>query len=171
MEIDFPSGHLGRSVSGASDLNADGIDDIIIGSSFAGSYIVFGDRNIGSKGKIDVLGLDGTQGFAFLPYNSEEILGHSVSAAGADPRLKTDNTSSSLSTSRSVVERGIAYVIYGSADTEHLHKLNLSQLNRQQGLILQDYGSYLGFSNSLYDNRERMLMRSTNKMNALKLEQ
>lgn len=159
MEIDAPGGHLGRSVSGAGDINADGIDDIIIGSSFVGSYIIFGDRNLGSNGKIDVSSLNGTQGFALLPFKS--FLGHSVSSAGdlnadgisdlaivaAEPKTRTskNNTNSSANNSRTVVEGGIAYVIYGSANIEHLQEQDLFLMNRQQGLILQDYGSYLGF--------------------------
>ena len=166
IEIDDPNSHLGRSVSGAGDINADGIDDIIIGSSFAGSYVIFGDRNLGNKGKIDVFSLDGDRGFALLPYKS--FWGHSVSSAGdvnadgiadltivaAEPetRISKNNTNSSANDSRTVVEGGIAYVIYGSASIKHLQGRDLYLMNSQQGLILQDYGSHLYFTKNTLSN-------------------
>jgi hypothetical protein len=63
FRIDGTAGdHAGWSVSGAGDINDDGIDDVIIGSLGAGeSYVVFGGQSFGAS--FDLAGLDGTNGF------------------------------------------------------------------------------------------------------------
>ncbi|MBU7586378.1 MAG: FG-GAP repeat protein, partial [Nostoc sp. TH1S01] len=66
-EFDFS----GRSVSGAGDINGDGIDDLIIGASGADSngqsdagesYVVFGSRN-GFEASFNLSSLDCSNGF------------------------------------------------------------------------------------------------------------
>ena len=100
----------GRSVSNAGDINGDGIDDLIIGApdvelngnqSTGTSYVVFGGRNLGSNGSLELSSLDGTNGFAIRGINEYDFSGRSVSngedingdglddliigASGADP--------------------------------------------------------------------------------------
>ena len=81
----------GSCVSGAGDVNADGIDDIIIGapkadpggSNAAGvSYVVFGALDLGANGPIDPATLDGTNGFVFQGASAGDACGTSVSGAG-----------------------------------------------------------------------------------------
>ena len=59
------SNNLGRSVSGAGDVNGDGFDDLIIGAPNAAangisgsgqSYVVFGGKNIGSGSTVNLTG-------------------------------------------------------------------------------------------------------------------
>ncbi|MEM6715093.1 MAG: hypothetical protein AAF622_08470 [Cyanobacteria bacterium P01_C01_bin.147] len=78
------------SVSGAGDINGDGIDDLIIGSgsanpngqSFAGaSYVVFGSDQ-GFSASIDVSALDGCNGFVLNGIDARDYSGISVSGAG-----------------------------------------------------------------------------------------
>ena len=78
---------LGSSVSGAGDVNEDGLDDVIIGArsadpdgnSFAGeSYVVFGKTDSAS---ID-LGALGTGGFRIDGIDASDRAGTSVSGAG-----------------------------------------------------------------------------------------
>jgi hypothetical protein len=65
----------GRSVSGAGDVNGDGIDDLIIGAPLADpggryeageSYVVFGSA-AGFAASLDLSALDGTDGFRIGP--------------------------------------------------------------------------------------------------------
>ena len=68
------SDRSGASVSGAGDVNGDGINDLIIGADLADpngslsgeSYVVFGSRNIGSSGSFNLSSLatgNGSTGF------------------------------------------------------------------------------------------------------------
>ena len=80
----------GSSVSGAGDINGDGIDDLIIGArrgspngtySAGRSYVVFGN-NTGFSSSLDLSTLDGTNGFVVNGIDTEDYSGTSVSAAG-----------------------------------------------------------------------------------------
>ena len=79
----------GYSVSGAGDVNGDGIDDLIIGAPgstfFTGltgeSYVVFG-KNDGFSSSIDPNMLDGTNGFVINGIDRNDLSGVSVSGAG-----------------------------------------------------------------------------------------
>ena len=77
----------GISVSGAGDVNGDGLDDVIVGASLARdirageSYVVFG-KDIGFSATIDLGTLDGTNGFAIKGIDSGDHTGRGVSGAG-----------------------------------------------------------------------------------------
>ena len=80
----------GESVSGAGDINGDGIDDLIIGAPRASpngnasageSYVVFGDSE-GFAPSLDLATLDGSNGFVINGIDSGDYSGGSVSSAG-----------------------------------------------------------------------------------------
>ncbi|MEQ9535088.1 MAG: integrin alpha, partial [Deltaproteobacteria bacterium] len=81
--IDFS----GYSVSHAGDINADGIDDLIIGAYRANnqvgeSYVVFGGTTVGVNGTLDLSALDGSNGFVINGVDTGDYFGYSVSYAG-----------------------------------------------------------------------------------------
>ncbi|MGF1455527.1 MAG: hypothetical protein ACFB6R_09145 [Alphaproteobacteria bacterium] len=91
--LDGPAGvaDTQRSVSGAGDINADGIDDVIVGisatagSAAGASYVVFGSTGFGATGSaaaIDLSALDGVNGFVLTGANGGDASGFSVSGAG-----------------------------------------------------------------------------------------
>ena len=81
--------YSGGAVSGAGDINGDGIDDLIIGASWptrmqftaGSSYVVFG-RSTGFDSAINLSTLDGGNGFRVDGEVVEDRSGRAVSAAG-----------------------------------------------------------------------------------------
>jgi len=79
----------GISVSGAGDVNGDGIDDVIVGASRAdpnginsgAAYVIFGSPN-GLPSPLDPSALDGTNGFVLNGEVGNDEAGGAVSAAG-----------------------------------------------------------------------------------------
>ncbi len=80
----------GNSVSGAGDVNGDGIDDLIIGAVYADangnvrageSYVVFGN-NKAFNSTVELSDLNGITGFQINGIDAEDRLGSSVSGAG-----------------------------------------------------------------------------------------
>ncbi len=81
-----PSDWCGGSVSGAGDVNGDGIADILIGATGAynhtgQSYVVFGSKQAWPA-VIKLDDLNGTNGFAINGINQKDYSGLSVSGAG-----------------------------------------------------------------------------------------
>lgn len=133
----------GFSVSGAGDVNNDGIDDVIIGARLANdtsgeSYIVFGSQETRLGGVFDLSSLDGVNGFVIKGIDLNDMSGYSVSDAGdinadgvadviigapfADPQGRED--------------AGEIYLIYGGVSVATNGILNLSELDENQGLLV-----------------------------------
>lgn len=82
--------YTGYSVSGAGDVNGDGIDDLIIGASrgrgdnndaTGASFVVFGSLSPFPT-DFDLTRLDGTNGFKILGENDSDDTGYSVTGVG-----------------------------------------------------------------------------------------
>ena len=113
-----PGDLLGASVSGAGDLNHDGIDDFVISahqafSTKGAAYVVFG-RSSGFA-NIDLTTADlsaSGKGFIITGESSGDLLGASVSGAGDLNHDGIDDLV--ISASGAFGSRGAVYVVFGS---------------------------------------------------------
>nr|WP_256997570.1 integrin alpha [Gloeobacter morelensis] len=127
---------MGRSVSGARDVNGDGLDDVIVGSRYAyldgrnragRSYVVFGKRNTQPVEVADFESGSSRDGFVINGSKEGDFSGESVSGAGdvngdglddvlvgapdADPAGRYD--------------AGRSYVVFGKRNTQPVELADL----------------------------------------------
>ncbi len=115
----------GRSVSGAGDVNGDGIPDVIVwapgadpgGNSFAGeSYVVFGKADTTAVNLCDVV--DGAGGFVIYGINEFDFSGRRVSGAGdVNGDGLDDVIVGAPRCGYCPATPGQSYVVFGKADT------------------------------------------------------
>ncbi len=149
----------GGSVSGAGDINGDGVADLVIGAPYASrsgrnwtgqSYVVFGSKNASAWGN-GVLNLsslcDGYRGFVLQGEAAGDQSGTSVSGVGdingdgmADLVIGAPNASPS----DRATQAGKSYVIFGSKNVSIWGNgsLELSSMNDgRRGFVLQGEAS------------------------------
>lgn len=150
------SDHSGYSVAGASDVNGDGIADLIIGAPYAdpsgidtgAAYVVFGQAS-GFASSLDLSALDGSNGFKINGEARDYRSGFSVAGAGdvngdgyADLLIGDPRISGGLGN-----YRGAGYVVFGGAPG-HASSLDLSALDGSNGfrIIGGQLSDQCGFS-------------------------
>jgi hypothetical protein len=150
-----PGDRAGTSVSGAGDVNDDGIDDLIIGATGAdpdgnntgAAYVVFGGAGVGAGGSVDLSSLDGTNGFLLVGVDGGDSLGISVSAAGD---VNADGSDDLIvgATRAGSNGGGASYVVFGGAGVGAGGSVDLSSLDGTNGFALPAIGGgdYSGFS-------------------------
>jgi RTX calcium-binding nonapeptide repeat (4 copies)/FG-GAP repeat len=134
---------LGYSVSGAGDINGDGIDDLIIGANLADpngnssgqSYVVFGKRS-GFGANFNISTLNGSNGFKINGIAAGDRSGTSVSRAGDINHDGIDDVIiGARSASPNGKNSGQSYVVFGKR-SGFSTDLNLATLNGTNGFIL-----------------------------------
>ncbi|MDB9525985.1 hypothetical protein PN498_08305 [Oscillatoria sp. CS-180] len=143
----------GGSVSGAGDVNGDGIDDLIVGADRADSngnrsgesYVVFGTDE-GFEARLDLAALNGSNGFAIAGVDRADRSGFSVSGAGD---INGDGINDLIigAPGAGPNNAGESYVVFGT-DEGFEARLNLTTLNGSNGFVIDGVspGGGSGFS-------------------------
>ncbi|MEQ8385467.1 MAG: hypothetical protein RH949_24205 [Coleofasciculus sp. A1-SPW-01] len=144
----------GHSVSSAGDINGDDIDDLIIGAigffnnnrNSGSSYVVFGSQD-GFSSTLNLLSLDGGNGFRLDGETTGDRSGNSVSSAGDINGDGIDDLIiGAYFADNNGIGSGSSYVVFGSRDSFSA-TLNLSSLDgsngfRIDGAAQRDYSSF-----------------------------
>jgi hypothetical protein len=144
-------GLLGSSVSNAGDINADGIEDMIIGApgSSGASYVIFGSSSVGSGGNLDLSAQNGSNGFRISGSAVNDHLGSSVSSAGD---INGDGVDDVIIGAPGFdiysPAPGAGYVIFGRSGVGSGGNLDLNSLNGSNGFKISSSaaGDSLGSS-------------------------
>ncbi|NDF46256.1 MAG: hypothetical protein EB125_11410, partial [Betaproteobacteria bacterium] len=153
---DVNAEQLGGSVSGAGDVNGDGLADVIIGAYVASpngksragkSYVVFGKTNNTTSVKASDL-MNGIGGFVINGETAADGSGFDVSNAGDvnGDGLADLLVSAYTNDPNGVTDAGRAYVVYGKATTA---AVELSEIAKGNGGFAINGGvsnDYLGWS-------------------------
>lgn len=142
----------GSSVSSAGDINDDGVNDIIIGAKQADpdgnknagqSYVIFGGPSVGSGGSLELMNLDGSNGFVVNGAQAFSFSGTSVSDVGDLNIDGIDDVIIGAPRFQQTVGRsaGASYVIFGRANVGANGLLELSSLNGLNGFVINGVGN------------------------------
>ena len=143
---------LGFSVSNAGDVNSDDVDDIIIGangtnSNRGDSYIVFGNSGIGNG--IDLLALNGSNGFKVDGILEGDRLGEAVTNAGDLNGDGIDDVavSASFVDANGNDNSGATYVVFGQQGG-FPDDIDLTTLDGTNGFVINgaDFNDFSGRS-------------------------
>ena len=147
----------GYSVSGAGDVNGDGIEDMIIGAraadpngSLSGeTYVVFGSSS-GFGGSLDLADLNGANGFVINGEDANDRSGRTVSSAGDVNGDGIDDIligANRAENGAAGADSGRAYVVFGSA-AGFGASLELSDINGINGFAMSgvNTGDFTGFT-------------------------
>ncbi|MDQ0463368.1 Ca2+-binding RTX toxin-like protein [Caulobacter ginsengisoli] len=143
--------YTGLSVASAGDVNGDGYDDLIVGAygadlygDYAGTtYVVFGKAG-GFSANLNLLSLNGTDGFRLNGGNEDDYAGYAVASAGD---VNNDGFDDMIVGAKGAGANGVSYVVFGKAGG-FAADLDLSALNGVNGFQISGAaaGDVAGFS-------------------------
>lgn len=130
----------GTSVAANGDINADGINDLLMGEPGYGGgrvYVIFGASGIGNSGSLSVSSLTGQNGFIITNFPINSAAGTSVCVSGD---LNGDGIDDFAIGAPNAYEYiGICYVVFGKFDLGGAGSLDVSTLNGSNGFIFTGF--------------------------------
>ncbi len=158
LEGEVSGDWCGSPLTQLGDVNADGHNDFLVGSTYHASYtgrsyVVFGGPSVGSTGDISLSSLNGANGYKIDGEASGDWSSIWASAAGD---INGDGVADILIGAYQYTGStiGRSYVVFGGSSVGSSGTLSLSSLNGANGfkLIGEASGDYSGYSvNSLGD--------------------
>jgi hypothetical protein len=151
----------GYSVSGAGDVNGDGVDDVIVGAISAqpssrtdsgAAYVIFGHSATTAFSAVDLANFaSGSGGFRLFGAGNSDQMGYSVSGAGDVNRDGYDDVivgAPHYDGPSSRIDCGAAYVIFGHSAANAFTDIDLATLSSSQGFRITGAaaGDGLGYS-------------------------
>lgn len=132
--------NTGLSVAGLGDVNADGIDDVIVGvarldingTDAGGAYVIFGSEEAFPP-VVDPASLNGVNGFVIVGAAPGDQAGTSVSSAGD---FNGDGVDDLLIGAHMANQGGAAWVIFGQSDGVFANMVSLGDLDPSAGFAV-----------------------------------
>jgi hypothetical protein len=123
--------YVGCSVSNIGDINGDGVDDMIIGSYFQGSYILYGSAN--PEKNYDLSALDTAHGFQITFSKQGSMSG--ISVAGNFDLNKDGFNDIAIGTPYGI-DGNLVYIFFGSNEKAR-DNIELTMLTNRQGMCIR----------------------------------
>ncbi len=153
IQGDTDDDRVGLSVSGAGDVNGDGVDDLIVGANYGDNggtnageaYVIFGQSGA-TRTNIDLTSLAASDGFTIQGDTAGDRAGYSVSSAGdVNGDGIDDLIVGAINGSDNGTLTGEAYVIYGKTGSTR-GNIDLSSLSAADGFVIRGASGRAGFS-------------------------
>ena len=163
---EFSFDFSGSSVSSAGDINGDGYLDILIGAPYGRvpyccgtplkvghSYVVYGGPNVGNNGSIELVSLNGTNGFRLNGEIDGDQSGSAVSGGGDINGDGIDDIliGAWMDVAGNRTQPARSYVVFGGAGIGSNGQFNLSGLNGIDGFKIMGELTSDYFSNIYID--------------------